>query len=217
MTNKKNRRGSDRKTSIVNDIVSTRVASKVLSNRKQARLFLEQYFSDVPASDLAGRSPDIMAGIAFSHLEFGAQRRKGQAKLRIYTPTEAEHGYASPYTFIELINDDMPFLVNSVTAAINRHDLTVHITVHPIIRVSRNKGGKLESITDLRLELLRAGLELLGLGGNSLYLRRHLLHGRLRLHEVFDQRSFSGSSVSKEQEDYAEREDQEEDDGNPHA
>jgi glutamate dehydrogenase len=149
VTNKKQRRGSDRKTSIVNDILSTRVASKVLPNRKQARLFLEQYFSDVPASDLAGRSPDIMAKIAFSHLEFAAQRRKGQPKLRIYTPIEKNDGYASPYTFVELINDDMPFLVNSVTAAINRHDLTVHITVHPIIRLLRGKGGRVEGVADI--------------------------------------------------------------------
>ena len=149
MTNKKQRRGSDRKTSIVSDIVATRVTSKVLPKRNQAQLFLEQYFSDVPANDLAGRSPDVMAEIAFSHLEFAAQRRKGQPKLRIYTPTEKEFGYSSPYTFVELVNEDMPFLVDSVTAAINRHDLTVHITVHPIIRLQRDKSGKVKSVADI--------------------------------------------------------------------
>ena len=148
MTNKKQRRGSDRKSSIVNDIVASRVASKVLPTRKQSRLFLDQYISNVPVSDLAGRSPDIMARIAFSHLEFAAQRRKGQPKLRIYNPTEKEFGYTSSFTFIELVNDDMPFLVNSVTAAINRHNLTVHITVHPIIRLIRDSRGKIESIVD---------------------------------------------------------------------
>ncbi len=148
MTNKKQRRGSDRKSSIVSDILTSRASTEALPNRKQARLFLRQYFSDVPASDLAGRAPDIMAGIAFSHLEFGARRRKGQALLRIFNPTEKEFGYTSPYTFIELVNDDMPFLVNSVSAAINRHDLTVHITVHPIIRISRDQRGQIKSIAD---------------------------------------------------------------------
>ena len=38
----------------------------------------------------------------------------------------------------------MPFLVNSVTAAINRHELTVHITVHPIIRLVRDSKGQVE-------------------------------------------------------------------------
>ncbi len=112
-------------------------------------MFLEQYFSNVPTSDLAGRSPDIMARIAYSHLEFAATRRKGQPCLRIYNANEKEYGYTSPYTFIELVNDDMPFLVNSVSAAINRHDLTVHITVHPIIRLLRSKSGKVEGVADI--------------------------------------------------------------------
>jgi len=45
-----------------------------------------------------------------------------------------------------MVNDDMPFLVNSLSAAIIRKDLGVHITVHPIIRVRRDSAGKIESI-----------------------------------------------------------------------
>ena len=146
MTKKKQRRGSDRKTDIVNDIVSSRVSSDVLPNRKQIGQFLKQYVSDVPVDDLAGRSAKIMAHIGLAHLEFGAQRRTGQALLRIFNPTEKSHGYVSPYTFVEMVNDDMPFLVDSVTAAINRHDLAVHITVHPIVPIRRNSRGRLHAI-----------------------------------------------------------------------
>ncbi|MDH3432878.1 MAG: NAD-glutamate dehydrogenase [Gammaproteobacteria bacterium] len=64
----------------------------------------------------------------------------------MYNPTIKEHGYESAYTFVEMINDDMPFLVNSVSAAINRHDLSVHITVHPIIRVQRDADGNIKGI-----------------------------------------------------------------------
>jgi glutamate dehydrogenase len=149
VTKKKQRRSSDQKSSIVDDIISARVASKVLPTGKQTRLFLEQYVSDVPVSDLAGRQPDVMAAIALSHLELGARRRKGQPRLRVYNPTEKEFGYASRYTIVELVNDDMPFLVNSVTAAINRHELTVHITVHPIIRLVRDNKGQVTSVVEL--------------------------------------------------------------------
>ena len=146
MTRKELRRGSDRKGNIVQEILAAPVKSKHLPSRKQVRQYLDQYVADVPVEDLAGRSTKIMAHIALSHLEFAATRSKGQAKLRIYNPSEKEHGYTSAYTFIEMVNDDMPFLVNSVSAAINRKDLSVHITVHPIIRVQRNTKGKLESI-----------------------------------------------------------------------
>ena len=120
MTKKNQRRGSDRKTSIVKEITAARVSTSVLSSRKQARLFLDEYVADVPVHDLSGRSPAIMAQIALSHLEFGAKRRMGQPKFRVFNPTEQEQGYTSPFTFVELVNDDMPFLVNSITAAINR-------------------------------------------------------------------------------------------------
>jgi len=45
-----------------------------------------------------------------------------------------------------MVNDDMPFLVDSVSAAINHHNLAVHITVHPIISVRRNSKGKVTAI-----------------------------------------------------------------------
>ncbi len=149
MTKKKQRRGSDRKDDIIRAILSARVKSKTMPVGAQSRKFLSHYFADVPVSDLAGRSPKIMAQIAFSHLELGAQRRKGRPNIRIFNPTEEKHGYTSSFTFIEMVHDDMPFIVNSITTAINRHDLTVHITVHPIIRVRRDKRGNIDGIADL--------------------------------------------------------------------
>ena len=146
MTRKELRRGSDRKDTIVRDILAERITTDPLASRKQVRLFLEQYVADVPVEDLDGRSARIMAQIALSHLAFGTERRKGQVHLRIYNPTEEEHGYVSQFTFIEMIADDMPFLVNSISSAVTRHKLGVHITVHPIIRVCRDSAGKLKSI-----------------------------------------------------------------------
>jgi len=143
---KPQRRGSDRKSSIIDEILSAPVESNLLPGAAQTRQYLERYFADVPTDDLIGRSPQIMAHIALSHLEFGAQRRKGQALLRIYNPDVATHGYKSPFTFVEMVNDDMPFLVDSVTAAINRHGMSVHITVHPIFNLRRDAKGQLIGI-----------------------------------------------------------------------
>jgi len=146
VTRKELRRGSDRKASIVQDILAARVSSELLSNRRQIRSFLEQYVADVPVEDLEGRSTRIMAEIALSHLDLGISRRKGRPLIRIYNPTEEEHGYTSSFTFVEMVNDDMPFLVNSVSAAVNRHELSVHITVHPIIRIKRDGDGNVEAV-----------------------------------------------------------------------
>jgi len=145
VTRQELRRGSDRKKRIVQRILASRIQSKILS-KKQCTLFLEKYFANVPVEDLDGREEDKMAQAALDHLGFGAKRAKNKPLLRIYNPTEEKHGYVSAFTIIEIVNDDMPFLVDSICAAINRLDMSVHITVHPIIRVIRNSRGKLTSM-----------------------------------------------------------------------
>ncbi len=148
MATRKNRRSSDARQGIIDAILDARTSSRALTDNKDTRAFLRQYFANVPYEDLEGRSEAIMARIALDHLDFGAVRRRGQALLRIYNASEEEHGYSSAFTFVEMVNDDMPFLVDSVAAAINRHELSVHITVHPVISVRRDDKGKLESIVD---------------------------------------------------------------------
>ena len=146
MTRTEFRRGSDVKEHILDAIVSSRVQSQILENRQQIKRFLGEYFAHVPYEDLQGRNERAMARAALAHLEFGAKRDKGQPLIRFFNPTLEEHGYESAYSFVELVNDDMPFLVDSVFAAINRQGLTVHITVHPVIRVRRDGRGRIRKI-----------------------------------------------------------------------
>ncbi|NNC76475.1 MAG: NAD-glutamate dehydrogenase [Woeseiaceae bacterium] len=146
MTRQELRRGSDAKVRILDAIVNSVTKSDALNDRKQIKQYLNQYFADVPVEDLQGRDESVMAKIALDHLKFGKTRRRQQQLLRIFNPTEKTHGYVSNFTIIEMINDDMPFLVDSVTAAINRRELAVHITVHPVIRITRDGRGKIKNI-----------------------------------------------------------------------
>ena len=143
---KEHRRIGDMKEKIVDAIVASRLRTKALTKSSHIRNFLRQYFADVPVDDLQGRDEKVMARAALDHLEFGARRRRGQALLRIFNPSEDKHGYSSTFTIIEMVNDDMPFLVDSVAAAVLRHNLVVHITVHPIISLVRDAGGRLSAI-----------------------------------------------------------------------
>ncbi len=140
------RRGGDARERIVEGIVAARVNTKLLPDRRHIKRFLEQYFAYVPYEDLEGRSELIMARAAIQHLEFAKTRKPGEALLRIFNADEDTHGYVSAFTFIEMVNDDMPFLVDSVVAALSRHDLTVHMTVHPIVTVTRDARGRLTGV-----------------------------------------------------------------------
>src|SRR5271155_2281191 len=109
--------------------------------------FLREYYANVEAQDLAEREPAELAGAALSHLMF-AQRRRRSALVRVFNPTLREHGFTSPHTVIEMVNDDMPFLVDSINLALTQHALTLHFLAHPIFAVSRDGSGTLLSVRE---------------------------------------------------------------------
>ena len=152
MTKKFQRRKSDVRDKLVDSIVSSRPDSSVLDNRKQINLYLREYFRNVPFEDIANRSPKIMARAALDLLSFARKKGEAESLVRIFNPTIAEHGYESAYTIVEMVNDNMPFLVDSVSAAINRQNLNIHITVHPIVRLRRTKQGRLAEVLPVRDE-----------------------------------------------------------------
>ncbi|MEX2495928.1 MAG: NAD-glutamate dehydrogenase, partial [Woeseia sp.] len=146
MPKKQLRRSSDISERLIDDIIANTPTSTVLGNRERTDAFLRQYLGNVPVEDMQGRSPKTIGKAALSHLEFAAARKPGQALLRILNPSEPQHGYQSSYTIVEMVNDDMPFLVDSVSAAIDRQDLTIHTTIHPVLRVKRDAAGELQDI-----------------------------------------------------------------------
>ncbi len=105
--------------------------------RGPVEAFVRAYYRQVDPEDLAERSPADLYGAALSHWNFARRRAPGQARVRVFNPSVQEHGWESTHTIVEIVNDDMPFLVSSVTMEVNRHGLTLHLIVHPTMRVNR--------------------------------------------------------------------------------
>ena len=108
--------------------------------------FVSEYFGHVDPEDLDARAVADLYGAALSHWNFARKRAPGQARVRVFNPTIEEHGWHSTHTIIEIVNDDMPFLVDSVTMEVNRHGLTLHLMSHPIISVKRDASGVLSGL-----------------------------------------------------------------------
>jgi glutamate dehydrogenase len=109
--------------------------------------FLRAYYANVETKDLAGRDPKELATIALSHLQL-ARRRRGRVLVRVFNPTQREDGYTSAHTVIEMVNDDMPFLVDSIGLALTQRALALHFLAHPIFAVTRDGAGDLQSIEE---------------------------------------------------------------------
>jgi glutamate dehydrogenase len=109
----------------------------------EARAFIAAFYEHAPPADLAERSPEDLAGGALALWHFAAHRSPGEARVRVYNPTGAKDGWSSPHTIVEIVNDDMPFLVDSVSAAINDRGRGVRLVIHPIVAVGRDAEGGL--------------------------------------------------------------------------
>jgi glutamate dehydrogenase len=110
------------------------------------RRFIAELYLHAPPSDVAARSPGDLYGAALALWRFAAIRPPGGAKVRVYNPQSATDGWGSPHTVVEAINDDMPFLVDSVAAAINGSGREVRLVIHPILTVSRDPDGALTAL-----------------------------------------------------------------------
>jgi glutamate dehydrogenase len=116
-----------------------------LPAEQAARLeaFIRIYYGAVAAEDLLERSVADLYGAALAHLNFASRRAPGEAKVHVYTPQLEEHGWSSTHTVVEIVNDDMPFLVDSVSMELNRLGSGVHLIIHPVARVRRDEDGRL--------------------------------------------------------------------------
>ena len=105
--------------------------------------FVRAYYADTALEDLAELD---LYGAALSHWHLMQRRRPGEAKVHVYTPQVEEHGWQSPHTVVETVTDDMPFLVDSVSMALTRRGSSIHLSVHPIVRVRRDGDGRLQEL-----------------------------------------------------------------------
>ncbi|MEU5954201.1 NAD-glutamate dehydrogenase [Streptomyces sp. NPDC047525] len=114
-----------------------------------ALAFLQRYYLHTAPEDLADRDPVDVFGAAFSHYRLAENRPQGTANVRVHTPTVEENGWTCSHSVVEVVTDDMPFLVDSVTNELSRQGRGIHVVIHPQVVVRRDLTGKLlEVLTD---------------------------------------------------------------------
>ncbi|HLJ02308.1 MAG TPA: NAD-glutamate dehydrogenase [Solirubrobacteraceae bacterium] len=128
------------------DAVCRQLRDRLVDQAPGWESFVRQYYHWVPPQDLSDRSIDDMAGAAASQWGLGANRPAGKAKLRVFNPDPERDGWQLPYTVIEIVSDDMPFIVDSVTMTIARLGHAINLVIHPVIRVKRDANGDITEV-----------------------------------------------------------------------
>jgi glutamate dehydrogenase len=101
--------------------------------------FLSAYYRRVAPEVLVTAGPRRMAAMAASHAALGASRPQGRAAVQVRDSGEASLTGAG--TVVDIVTDDMPYLVDSVTMELNRHSADIRVIVHPVLTAHRDVTG----------------------------------------------------------------------------
>ncbi len=112
-------------------------------DRESVLAFLQRYYLHTAPEDLTDRDPVDVFGAAVSHHRLAENRPQGTANVRVHTPTVEENGWTCTHSVVEVVTDDMPFLVDSVTNELTRQGRGIHVVIHPQVVVRRDVTGKL--------------------------------------------------------------------------
>ncbi len=111
-----------------------------------AATVIRHYYAHVPAQDLLDEDPGTLFRASLAHWKFAETRARERSSVRVYNPQLEEHGWKCEHTVIEVVTDDMPFLVDSVAADLMCQDLDFHFIAHPVFDVVRNDKGRIVGI-----------------------------------------------------------------------
>src|SRR6185295_18505928 len=105
--------------------------------------FVAQLYGRCVPEDVVRYGADDIVALAERAYDFLSERKPGTPKIRCETVPLTTSGGRKAISVIEIVNDDMPFLVDSVMGELAERRLDVRLVAHPMFGVRRDKSGKL--------------------------------------------------------------------------
>ena len=132
---------------------SDEAAARDLLEQAQAQLssldphvatgFAAQLYGRAVPEDLLHYGPADLAMLAAHAYALLAERTPGTAKIRCEKVMLADSGERKAIGVVEIVNDDMPFLLDSVMGELSERRLPVRLVAHPVLDVQRESGRSL--------------------------------------------------------------------------
>src|SRR3954447_12878574 len=112
--------------------------------------FLQRYYWSEPAAEVLGHEPAELATLALGHLRLAEVRPQGSATVDVQPLPDGRGGggAAGGRCVVRIVTDDMPFLVDSVTAEVVRQGVGLRHVVHPVVVVRRDVAGRIRAFCD---------------------------------------------------------------------
>jgi len=138
--------GSEVRADVIARIVTYAVKRLTAEQLRLFEPFVDHYYARIDPADLAVRQLPDLYGAALAHFGYGLERAPEEIKLRAYAPDLDRYGYVSQHSVVELVVEDVPFLVDSIAMELSRHGCGLHLVIHPVIPVRRDATGELVEV-----------------------------------------------------------------------
>ncbi len=146
--NKKLSKSEQQKADLIKKVATLINDRLPKADAPSAEKFVKQFFAKVPPHDLINRVEEEIYGSALAFWRFASVRKDGESLVRVYNPNLEEHGWQSDHTVVEICTPDRPFLVDSVASELVEQDMTIYLTIHPVIELCRDEAGSLVGTLD---------------------------------------------------------------------
>lgn len=144
--------------------------------------FSNYFFESAEIDDLGSLSEEQLVNITIDAFDYIQTRPANAHKIRAYDiSVNSENGEADTRTVIEVLNDDMPFLVDSIMGEIQDQHLNLFQIMHPIFYTERKSSGEMVALLEEEATY-QDGLKNKAEG----YLRESFIH--IQIEAISDQR-----------------------------
>ncbi|MBA4502070.1 NAD-glutamate dehydrogenase [Marinobacterium marinum] len=142
------RQAAENKSEMLTQLNSM-MAERLPRKRSEPLLqFSAEYFAHVAEDDLLQWRLDDLYGATLAAWQFMQERPPGKTLIRVFNPDYERHGWQSTHTVIEVLQQDMPFIVDSLRMELNRRNLSIHAILNTVFSTRRDQDGKLQALLD---------------------------------------------------------------------
>ena len=131
---------------VIDKLVHLIQQKHVAAEAKLLIRFANQYFNNIADDELDNIDIIDLYAITMHQWTFLSKRQKGEIKIQIFNPSVEKNGWESNHTIIEVVADDMPFIVDSLTMALDHLGHHIYFVLHAgNLQLLRDKNHRIQS------------------------------------------------------------------------
>ncbi|MGH3620997.1 MAG: hypothetical protein ACRDQ5_04300, partial [Sciscionella sp.] len=122
------------------------LVERAASGEPELAELIRLYYRYVPPEEVIDDDPVDLAGAVRSHRQLAKLRALGRPAVRVLNPSREADGWSCMATVVQVVTDDMPYLVDSVISELTRAGFALQRLAHPIVVVRRDVAGTLHEV-----------------------------------------------------------------------